>query len=156
MTHETAEPPVPTSIQAVLALFDNELAELKFPDLDRSVLQQAAHSVGTHAEELARAEAAVQAARELVAESQELLLQKCQRALAYARVYAEDNLELLQKLELISLPRSGRVRSVAVSSSPPEARPSGRRGRRANTPSGPLFLEPASSEETPPLEHQAA
>jgi len=157
MANETTDPQVPSSIQAVLALFESELAELKFPDLDLSILQQAAQGVIKHAETLAHAESALQTARELYHESQELLLQKCQRAVAYARVYADDNVELLQKLESINLPRNTRGRGIPVPAPGIEARPAARRGRRASTPSGPLFLESAPPDEaTAALENEAA
>ncbi len=156
MNHEIADPPVPSSIQAVLSLFENELAALKFPDLDSQVLEQAARQVCQHAEALATAEAALQAAREALQESQDVLAQKCHRAIAYARVYAEDNQELLTRLDGIHLPRSGRSKGASLLTPGNEARPLSRRGRRPAATSGPLFLDSTESGEAPSSTQQAA
>jgi hypothetical protein len=134
-----------SGIQAMLELFHSELSSLKFPDVDQAVLDEGTARVLAQAEAVAAAEAALVAAREALADAQEALLGKCQRALAYARVYAEEDRELSRKLEMISLPRARA--KVAVSgqggSEPAEARP-GRRGRRSTPASGPLFLESAT------------
>lgn len=133
--------------QAVIELFDTELLALKFPDIDQAVLHEAAARVLAQAETVAAAEQALAAAREGLADAQELLLGKCQRALAYARVYAEEDRELLRKLDTITLPRS-RAKAAPVSpTEPTEPRP-GRRGRRSTPASGPLFLEPSASAAT--------
>jgi len=153
MTHELHDHPVPAPIQTVLELFENELATLKFPDIDQAVLSEAAHAVYQHAESVARAEAALQAAREALQESQELLLQKCQRAVAYARVYAEENAVLCDKLDAIGLPRSLRngkhsaQPGLSSDVKPPVRRTPRRQGQR------PLFLESAPA---PVVEDQAA
>ena len=138
-----AESPLSPGVQAVIELFESDLAQLKFPDVDQTVLGEAAARVLTQAESVTAAEAALTAAREALSDAQETLLGKCQRALAYARVYAEEDRDLLRKLEGISLPRS---RAKAAPQSPTESteyKP-GRRGRRAAPTSGPLFLDPAS------------
>lgn len=154
MTHEIHDQPVSPSIQAVLDLFENELAALKFPDVDQAVLSEAAHSVYQHAEAVARAEAALAAARELLQESQEALLQKCQRAVAYARVYAEEDAALSTKLDGISLPRSVRnPRSGAQPGPTSDAKPSLRRSTRRQG-QRPLFLEAAA--EPAAVENQTA
>lgn len=153
----SAVSPIASSLQAVLDLYEGELGDLKFPDLDQAVLQEAALIVHEKAEAQARAEAALLSAREALQESQEALLHRCQRAMAYARVYAEDNAELLARLEGIELPRSGRARSSMAQSAPGgEQRTAARRTRRGTPTSGPLFLAPATSEEQPAASEQAA
>jgi ElaB/YqjD/DUF883 family membrane-anchored ribosome-binding protein len=153
MNPDIHDHPVPAPLQTVLELFENELATLKFPDIDQAVLSEAAHAVHEHAESVARAEAALQAAREALQESQELLLQKCQRAVAYARVYAEENAALCDKLDAIGLPRSlrhgknGAQPGLASDVKPPVRRTQRRQGQR------PLFLEPTPA---PAVESQAA
>lgn len=131
-------------MQAVVELFDTDLLQLKFPDVDQGVLREAAERVLAQAELVAAAEQALAVAREGLSDAQELLLSKCQRALAYARVYAEEDRELSRRLDAISLPRP---RAKAAPTSPTEAAESkpGRRGRRSAPTSGPLFLEPAGS-----------
>lgn len=134
--------PINPGLQAVIELFDTELGALKFPDVDQAVLREAAARVMTQAEVVAAAEQALATAREGLGDAQEALLGKCQRALAYARVYAEEDRELSRRLEAISLPRP---RTKAAPTSPFEtAEPrAGRRGRRSAPTSGPLFVEPA-------------
>lgn len=153
MNPDTHELPVPAPIQTVLELFENELAPLKFPDIDQSVLSEAAHAVYQHAEEVARAESTLAAAREALHESQEALLQKCQRAVAYARVYADEDAALCDKLEAIGLPRSLRHGKGSAQPGPSsEAKPPVRRAPRRQG-QRPLFLEAAPS---PAVENQAA
>jgi len=156
MTHETTEQPIAPAVQAVLDLFENELAELKFPDIDQSVLKEAARCVDERAEVLLRAEAALQAARESLYDSQELLLQKCHRAVAYARIYAEEDAALLERLDAIGLPKSGRNgKGAAAPSSSSDAKVPARRATRGHR-QRPLFLESPPSEEPTSIEHQAA
>ncbi|MBN1204000.1 MAG: hypothetical protein JXB05_03635 [Myxococcaceae bacterium] len=146
--------PISPALQDLLKLFGEELATVKFPDLDRKVLEEAAARVKEKAVELAHAQAALEAARQALYESQEALLQKGQRALAYARIFAEENAELSAKLEAIGLPRpvrkAPRVEGATALEAPAaqgeESAPR-RRGRppKART-SAPLFAEGASPE----------
>jgi hypothetical protein len=134
------ESPIAPAVQAVLELFATDLGELRFPDVDQQVLAHASAAVLSRAEEVAAAEAMLLAAKEALLDASEALLGKCQRALAYARIYAEDDRELQQKLEVISLPRSRRAAALPLGSEGSEARVN-RRGRRAAASSGPLFLD---------------
>lgn len=140
------------ALQALLELFNQELARVKFPDVDGEVLGEAAARVREKAEEVARAQAALEAARQGLYEAQELLLQKGQRALAYARVYAEDDAELSAKLDAVGLPRAGRKASrvdgahVGEAGGSEESAPK-RRGRPPKAkpaPGGTLFSESTS------------
>ncbi|RKH23492.1 hypothetical protein D7Y13_28080 [Corallococcus praedator] len=99
------------ALRGLLELFATDLADVKFPDVDTEVLGEAAVQVRQKAEAVARAQAALDAARQALNESQESLLQKGQRALAYAKVFAEDDAELGAKLEAIHLPRPTRKAS---------------------------------------------
>jgi ElaB/YqjD/DUF883 family membrane-anchored ribosome-binding protein len=98
---------IPQSVRAVLDLFATELAELRFGDLDAALLTRLAEEVGAAEGAVAQAEAALAAARTRLHEGHDALLLQAQRALAYAKVYAEENPDLAQSLELISLPRVG-------------------------------------------------
>ncbi|QSQ21105.1 hypothetical protein JY651_38825 [Pyxidicoccus parkwayensis] len=100
--------PISPALRALLELFATELNEVRFPDVDAEVLDDAAAVVREKAELVAKAQAALEAARQALHESQDALLLKGQRALAYARVFSEDNAELSAKLEGISLPRATR------------------------------------------------
>lgn len=135
-----SDSPIPQTAQLVLDFFDNELAGVRFPDVDQAVLQEAADRVTALAEEQARAEAALQAAREALQEGQDQLLARCQRALSYARIYAEDDPDLSRRLEAVTIQRGARVRAATEA---PEGKPAPRRGRRpsAVAADGALFAE---------------
>jgi hypothetical protein len=113
--------PIPSAVQEVVDLFVSELASLKFGDLEPTSLAAACEEVRAVAADVLRAEAALENTRAALAEKRDALLQKAQRALAYARVYAENQPELASRLEHIALPRSPR-RSAKSESSPPEAK----------------------------------
>ena len=100
--------PISPALRALLELFATDLVEVRFPDVDAEVLDDAAAVVREKAEAVAKAQAALEAARQALHESQDVLLQKGQRALAYAKVFSEENAELSTKLEGISLPRATR------------------------------------------------
>ena len=130
---------IPTPIQTLLAVFSTSLADVRFADVDGEVLARLAGDVDTAAEAVAAAQAALDTAREGLQERQETLLQHAQRALAYARVYAETDEPLSAQLEAISLPRpSRRVRgeeALVLSAEPqPSARPRGRPRKGAVVP----------------------
>lgn len=139
-------------LQTLMDLFSSDLDSVRFPDLDAAALEKAADRVRVHAETLANAEAAVATAQAMLTESQDALLAKGQRAIAYLRVYAEDNAELTEKLDAINLPRASRrlVRggSLADSSTSltpvPEAKPKPKKRRGASSESDPLFPTPAA------------
>lgn len=149
--HSSPFPAIPSSLQAVLELFESELSHLKFPDLDRAVLSAAAERVDEQAAALRQAEAVLHASRDALQDSLDALQHKCQRALAYARVYAEDSPELLSKLEAVELQRPRGPRGVAALAQAGMARadatPRGRRPRRSAGADDPLFLNPGSAEE---------
>lgn len=156
--------PISPALQDLLTLFGQELATVKFPDMDRGVLEEAAAGVKEKAEAVARAQAVLDAARQSLHESQEALLQKGQRALSYARIFAEEDAELSEKLDAISLPRpvrrAPRTEGAAALEAPAslveESAPR-RRGRppKART-SAPLFSEGASPEAIAAVEAESA
>lgn len=99
---------------------------------------QSAHAV------LVAAQLALEAARRSLVERQEVLLQQVQRALAYARVYAEADEALSAQLEAVTLPRAAkRARTdglgandalVLTSEAQPAPRPRGRPRKPAQVP----------------------
>jgi hypothetical protein len=107
--------PVSSAVQEVVDLFTKELSHLRFGDLEAGVLAASADDVKAVAADVASAEAVLEGARARLAEKQETLLQKAQRALAYARVYAEGQPELAARIEQIALPRGVR-RALKVES----------------------------------------
>jgi ElaB/YqjD/DUF883 family membrane-anchored ribosome-binding protein len=100
--------PVSSAVQEVVELFTGELGKLRFGDLEGPVLARAAEDVKVVAAEVATAECMLEAARARLAEKQDALMQKAQRALAYARVYAEGHPELAARLDQIAIPRAAR------------------------------------------------
>ncbi|PTL84738.1 hypothetical protein [Vitiosangium sp. GDMCC 1.1324] len=153
MFDATENDPISPAMRALLEVFSTELSEVKFPDVDAEVLEEAAGRVRAQAEAVAKAQAALEAARQALGESQEALLQKGQRALSYARVFAEEDAELSTKLEAISLPKPARkvVRAdgsvVAEAPAQNDETAPRRRGRPPKSrPSAPLFADGSSPE----------
>ncbi|HSY25147.1 MAG TPA: hypothetical protein VK841_23640 [Polyangiaceae bacterium] len=143
---------IPAPVQTILALFTTSLVDVRFADVDGPTLAHLAADVETAAESVAAAQAALDAARETLQTRQDALLQHAQRALAYARVYAEGDVALSQQLETISLPRpTRRARGedtlvLAADDVQPGPRPRGRPRKVpvAQTGAESLGLSPAS------------
>jgi len=129
----TAKVPVP--IQALLDLFTTCLADVRFADVDGQTLGRYAAEVEAADDAVATAQLALDGARETLQEKQDALLQQAQRALAYARVYAESDEALSGRLETITLPRvtrRSRAEDALVLSATPQPTPSPRgRPRKA-------------------------
>jgi hypothetical protein len=104
--------PIPPSVQALMDLFASELSHVSFPGVDRAILEQVVTEVRTHTEAVAKAEAALEAARAALRDSEETLSSKTTKALAYARVYAEDHPDIRSKVESVA-------RIAGTTSSPP-------------------------------------
>jgi multidrug efflux pump subunit AcrA (membrane-fusion protein) len=138
---------IPPPVQTLLHLFTTSLADVRFADVDGQTLGRSATEVETAAEAVASAQAALDAAREALQLKQEVLLQRAQSALAYARVYAENDEALSGQLDGVSLPRSTRrprgVEGLVLSAEPqPVPRPRGRsrKARVAEAPAEALAL----------------
>jgi hypothetical protein len=99
---------LPQGFPDLLDLFAHSLAEVRFGDLDAAALTSLAAEVSAAAEEVAAAESALETARAALAARQETLLVQANRALAYARVFAEADEPLLARVNAIVLPRSPR------------------------------------------------
>ena len=124
---------IPAPIQTLLDLFSTSLADVRFADVDGQALARYATDVETAAEAVAAAQLALDATREALQGKQDTLLQQTQRALAYARVYAEGDAALSGRLEAVTLPRvtrRSRVEDALVLSAAPQPSPRPRpRGR---------------------------
>lgn len=134
---ESLEP----SLRELVELFAGPLATLTFPGVDSRALVTLAAQVETDATELARLEATVAALRARLAEARDELLPRAQRALAYARVYADGDgsAELSARLDALVLPRPRPPRpapgsTAAASTAPTDAAPR-KRGRPRKDPS---------------------
>ena len=100
------------SVQAVLELFQGPLADLRFADVDAAGLLNLASEVEQSAAAVAEQEALLSELRQTLADRQDSLLLLAQRALAYARVYAEHDDALSEQLARIALPRAGKPRKA--------------------------------------------
>ena len=78
----------------ILELYASALPEVAFPDLDLASLHVAAEQLRTAQDEVDRLESEVRDARELVASASAALDARAERALAYARIYAEGKPDL--------------------------------------------------------------
>src|SRR4051812_2761479 len=90
--------PVSGAVQEVVDLFTQELTHLRFGDVEAGVLATSVDEVKAVAAEVAEAEAVLEGVRARLAEKQDALVQKAQRALAYARVYAEGQPDLAARI----------------------------------------------------------
>ena len=118
--------PISPALRDVLAVFDDALADVKFPDVDNAALQAQAKEVEERFAEVKRLEAALDEARRSLDDAQESLLSRSQRAVAYARVFADGDVLLSSRLESITLPRS---KAKSSSSPPAQATAPKKRGR---------------------------
>lgn len=96
-----AADPVPQLARSVIALFAEALPDVRFPDMDLSVLESAADDLRSAQVELEQIEAELAAARAALAQQADQLTLRAQRALAYARVFAESDPELAGRVEAI-------------------------------------------------------
>jgi hypothetical protein len=111
-------------LQSLLELFKGPLGNVRFADIDAEGLANLAAEVEAAASEVQRQEGQVAQLREALIDRQEALLQLAQRALAYARVYAENDEALLEEVNRIALPRAPKPRKPgAAKAVAREARP---------------------------------
>lgn len=106
-TAETTPSPVlPPSLQDLVDLFQGPLQTVQFPDIDAPRLLALVAEVGAAQEAVHEAEQLLAEAKREREERLEALLNKAHRALAYARVFAEEDQELSAKLATVNLPKT--------------------------------------------------
>lgn len=121
---ENTNDPIAEPIRELLTVFNEQLSAISFPDVSYAILEESAEKVVSAAAKLEEARKQVEAAEEAVSLGTEELLQKCGKALAYAKVYAEGNDELLERLTAIQLGKSAKATKRAASASEsPKAAP---------------------------------
>jgi hypothetical protein len=130
-------------VQAVLELFQGPLAEVRFADVDAARLADAARVLDAAAAAVAEQEAQLAELRQTLADRQDALLVLAQRALAYARVYAEHDEALSEQLSRITLPRASKPRKASSKAVGTEA---------SATPEPAVEIEPAAETEVPEVE----
>ncbi len=129
MSTDADHNPIPTAVKELLALFDGPLASVTFPDVDGPALREQVASVEAAVHDVEAAAAAWAEAKRAVDSRLEVLLQKAQRALAYARIYAEDKPELDATLASLVVPRWGDPRGNNKAPSGQDVAPARKRGR---------------------------
>jgi hypothetical protein len=145
---------LPSAVQSVLELFQGPLANVRFADVDAAGLASLAGEVEAASAEVEAREAALVELRQSLAQRHDALLALAQQALAYARVYAENNDEqLLEVIGAIALPRATKPRKTnkaAGARDAAAAEPVASAGADAEAASSgeaePLAAEPASDE----------
>lgn len=133
--------PVPARLLGLLELFSAELEGVSFPDLDAALLEEVAGAVRTQSAEVATAREALERAKATLAETHATLERHADRAIAYARIFADGNEGLLARLDdLSAVPAKkgdkGRGRSK-------DATPRKTRKSKAGGPELPFGREPA-------------
>lgn len=89
---------LPTLAREVLALFENELRDLRFGDLDASALTDRAERALAASAEVDEARAALDEARARQDEANAELSHQAEKALAYARIFAADDEVLASRI----------------------------------------------------------
>jgi hypothetical protein len=121
MTHPPDDP-LPPDARRILDAYAAVLAEVRFPDVDLGILESAAAAVAGRAADVQRARAALEAATAALDEATSTLRRHCERAAAYARVYAASRPELHAALAPIL--------DASPSGAPPELVSTGAKARR--------------------------
>lgn len=103
------ENPIPAPIQEFYDLFKQNFSNVAFPDISVEVLDKLINDVQEKVNALQEACNLVNAAQEALESSHNELLQKSMRGLAYAKIYAEDQEELLEQLSGINLAKNTRA-----------------------------------------------
>lgn len=104
MSNSTDSPArIPESVRAIVNLFGDPLADVRFPDIDRDRLLAAVAEVEQRSSDLQHALETVQAARTELEAAQSELHELARRAHAYARVFAEGDPELTERVARIAI-----------------------------------------------------
>jgi hypothetical protein len=115
----------PPSLQKLLDLFvTGPLAKVHFPDVDGAALAELAEAVKQQGASVSEAEQRVVDARAALADGLETLRIQAQRALSYARIYADGQPAVRPLLDGIDLSRSPQPAASAPKrrGRPPKAR----------------------------------
>jgi hypothetical protein len=86
---------------SVLELYAEALPDVRFPDLDLAALEALVEEVRDAQEEVDRAESELQDAKERLAARGAALHARAERALSYARIYADGNPELSARVDAV-------------------------------------------------------
>lgn len=125
--HSPASDSIPLFAREVISLYAEAMPDVRFPDLDLEVLESTAAELRSALLSVERATAELEAARAAARQHSELLEARTARALSYARVFAEGNAVLTERIVAL-----GRSKDATVApSAPPKKR--GRPKKNATT-----------------------
>ncbi len=156
--------PLPPGVSALLHVFEGPLADVQFPDVDRASLlllaaqaEAATTALSAARATLSNAQTALGTAETALLSAEAALVVKAQRALGYARVYAQGDAELSCALAAVEL-SSSRNQGSGVSAREDRpgrelqghlgtelGAPPKRRGRPRKPPAPPAAVESAAA-----------
>ncbi len=126
------------ALRELLSVFERDLADVHFPDVDHQVLQRLAEQTVTAAQQVEQLRQELEAAETSLTEAQTQLVRTAELGLAYARVYAASNQELgpelgarLAALHLGPDEPTQRRRKLEVAGDTSNVRLPAKRGRKA-------------------------
>lgn len=105
---------IPLFAREVIGLYAEAMPEVRFPDLDLEVLENTAAELRTALLSVERATAELEAARSAAQQQSELLEARTARALSYARVFAEGDALLTERIVALTRSGSGAVAQPAA------------------------------------------
>lgn len=103
---------LPPLVQSVLDLFQGPLSGVRFADIDAAGLAKSAAEVEAASAEVQRQQAALAESQRDLDERLEALVGLAHQALAYARVYAENDEQLSEEVNRIALPKAPKPRKT--------------------------------------------
>lgn len=120
----------PTLARQVIDLYTDELADVRFPDLDLSALLYAQAELHAAQLEVERVEAELADKRAELEVRSQALVAKAERALAYARVFAQGDEQLAARLGEIGRKKSSNSHASQTASASGTIAAPKRRGRK--------------------------
>jgi hypothetical protein len=135
--------PISSAVCDLVAAFEEQLSEVQFPGVDHQTLASLVERVRSSAEALDAAKAQVDAAEAALGDSRAELLVKAEQALAYAKIYAATDADLLERLNGIELgkPQKKLLKAKTKVADEVEApRKKGKRARGIAEPSEPSMI----------------
>lgn len=100
---------IPEAVEEFLAIYKEKLSDVAFPDVSLEIFNGLIDKVHNGVKSLEAAEKQVVVAQESLNAANDELQQKCQKALAYAKIFADDQEELSERLASISFSKPVRT-----------------------------------------------
>ena len=90
---------IPAPLKQVVELFNGDLADVSFPNVDRFALEDLQMEANACHEELVEARAMMESAQQTFEAAVDRLRQRAIKGIAYARIFADGNAELIDQLD---------------------------------------------------------